>query len=138
LEDVSWRCSHVTELVANIRVYIRFRTLLAYPTAFSRGGGAAEIKFNQKSKMGMSAEGKVWVRSCGPPRQVHTRSGSGAPMSSRDCAAHAGTDSFALGHGLNAVPSELGGGLLPEHQFHVTVPLPGSHHCAPVTISPLH
>ena len=37
LEDVSWRCSHVTELVANIRVY------------------------DQKSEMGVSAEGKVWV-----------------------------------------------------------------------------
>jgi hypothetical protein len=37
LEDVSWRCGHVTKLVANIRVYIRFRTLLVYPTAFSRG-----------------------------------------------------------------------------------------------------
>jgi hypothetical protein len=48
LQDVSWRCSHVSELVANIRVYIRFRTLLVHPTAFSRGGGAAEIKCNQK------------------------------------------------------------------------------------------
>jgi hypothetical protein len=47
LEDVSWKCGHVTELVANIRVYIRFRTLLVYPTAFSRGGGATEIKFHQ-------------------------------------------------------------------------------------------
>lgn len=43
-EDVSRWCGHVTELVANIRVYIRFRTSLVHPTAFSRGGGAAEIK----------------------------------------------------------------------------------------------
>jgi hypothetical protein len=48
-------------------------------------------------------------------------------MSSRDRPAHARADSVGLWHELDAVPAKSVNDLLPKHQFHMTVPLPGSH-----------